>query len=93
MTFGHDTTTDEVLTEIDLGGKRAIVTGASTGLGEETARALASRGATVTLAVRDVGKGEAAAARIRASTGNTRIDVSEVELSVPDSVRAFTKTG
>jgi NAD(P)-dependent dehydrogenase (short-subunit alcohol dehydrogenase family) len=92
MTFGHDTTTDEVLAGIDLGGKRAIVTGASTGLGEETARALASRGAAVTLAVRDVGKGEAAAARIHASTGTANVDVSEVELSVPDSVRAFAKS-
>ena len=91
MTFGHDTTTDEVLAGIDLSGKRAIVTGASTGLGEETARALASHGAQVTLAVRDAAKGEAAAARIRASTGNAKIDVGEVELSVPDRVRAFAK--
>ena len=43
MTFGHSTTTDEVLKGIDLSGKRAIVTGASTGLGEETARALAAQ--------------------------------------------------
>ncbi len=92
MTFGHDTTTDEVLAGIDLTGKRAIVTGGSTGLGEETARALASRGAAVTLAVRDAAKGEAAAGRIRASTGNKNIDVGIVELSVPDSVRAFAKT-
>lgn len=92
MTFGHDTTTDEVLAGIDLTGKRAIVTGASTGLGEETARALASRGAAVTLAVRDAAKGEAAAGRIRASTGNKNIDVGVVELSVPESVRAFVKT-
>ncbi|MBY0510524.1 MAG: SDR family NAD(P)-dependent oxidoreductase [Rhodospirillaceae bacterium] len=92
MTFGHDTTTDEVLAGIDLAGKRAIVTGASTGLGEETARALASRGAAVTLAVRDTAKGEAAAGRIRASTGSNNIDVGVAELSVPDSVRAFAKT-
>jgi NAD(P)-dependent dehydrogenase (short-subunit alcohol dehydrogenase family) len=92
MTFGHDTTTDEVLAGIDLTGKRAIVTGASTGLGEETARALASRGAAVTLAVRDQAKGDAAAERIRASTGNKNIDVGVLELSVPDSVRAFAKT-
>lgn len=91
MTFGHDTTTDQVLEGIDLTGKRAIVTGASTGLGEETARALASRGAEVTLAARDPTKGEAAAARIRASNSNAKIDVGIVELSSPESVRAFAK--
>ncbi len=92
MAFGADTTTDEVLEGIDLNGKQALVTGASTGLGQETARALASKGARVTLAVRDLAKGEAAAERIRKSTGNRDIDVAQVDLSVPDSVRAFAKT-
>ena len=88
MTFGANTTTDEVLEGIDLTGKQALVTGASTGLGEETARALASKGAAVTLAVRNVAKGEEVAEKIRQSTGNQNIDVVQVELSVPDSVRA-----
>lgn len=92
MAFGADTTTDEVLQGIDLRGKQALVTGASTGLGKETARALASKGAAVTIAARDPAKGEAAAAEIRSSTGNRNIDVAQVELSVPDSVRAFAKT-
>jgi NAD(P)-dependent dehydrogenase (short-subunit alcohol dehydrogenase family) len=92
MAFGADTTTDEVIQGIDLTGKQALVTGASTGLGKETARALASKGAKVTLAVRDLAKGETAAAEIRAATGNPNIDVAQVELSVPDSVRAFAKT-
>lgn len=91
MAFGADTTTDEVLAGIDLKGKQALVTGGSTGLGKETARALASKGAAVTIAARDPAKGEAAAAEIRASTGNGNIDVAQVELSVPDSVRAFAK--
>lgn len=91
MAFGADTTTDEVLQGIDLKGKQALVTGGSTGLGKETARALASKGAAVTIAARDPAKGEAAAAEIRASTGNQNIDVAQVELSVPDSVRAFAK--
>ncbi|MGE0665528.1 MAG: SDR family NAD(P)-dependent oxidoreductase [Sphingomonadales bacterium] len=91
MAFGADSTTDEVLQGIDLTGKQALVTGGSTGLGKETVRALASRGAKVTLAARDPAKGEAAAAEIRASTGNQDIDVAQVELSVPDSVRAFAK--
>lgn len=91
MAFGHDTTTDEVLEGVDLTGKRAIVTGASGGLGEETVRALASKGAAVTITARDMAKGEAAAERIRQSTGNQDIDVRELELSVPNNVRAFAK--
>jgi len=87
MAFGHDTTTDEVLEGIDLTGKSALVTGASGGLGAETARALASKGATVTLAVRDVAKGEAVAQGIRESTGAS-IDVVELDLASLDSVRA-----
>ena len=87
MAFGHDTTTDEVLEGIDLTGKSALVTGASGGLGAETARALASKGAAVTLAVRNVGKGEEVAQSIRAATGST-IDVVELDLSTLDSVRA-----
>lgn len=87
MAFGHDTTTDEVLEGIDLTGKRALVTGASGGLGEETARALASKGAAVTIAARNVPKAQAAADGIKKSTGNADVDVLEVELSVPDSIR------
>lgn len=91
MAFGHDTTTEEVLQGVDLSGRRAVVTGASGGLGAETARALASRGAAVTLAARNVAKAEAVAESIRGSTGNPRIDVGELELSVPESVRAFAR--
>jgi NAD(P)-dependent dehydrogenase (short-subunit alcohol dehydrogenase family) len=87
MAFGHDTTTDEVLEGIDLAGKTALVTGASGGLGAETARALASRGAAVTLAVRDVPKGEGVAQAIRESTGS-EVDVVELELDSLPSVRA-----
>ncbi|MCZ6710158.1 MAG: SDR family NAD(P)-dependent oxidoreductase [Gammaproteobacteria bacterium] len=87
MAFGHDTTTNEILEGIDLSGKTALVTGASGGLGAETARALASRGATVTLAVRDVPKGEQVAQTIRESTGS-EIDVVALELDSPPSVRA-----
>lgn len=89
MSFGFENTTDEVLAGIDLAGKRAIVTGASGGLGEETARALAAKGAAVTITARDVPKGEAAAAKIRESTGNADIDVRELELADLASVRAF----
>ena len=49
MTLGFETTTDEVIDGVDLTGKLAVVTGASTGIGVETARALAAAGATVVL--------------------------------------------
>ena len=74
---------------IDLRGKRAIVTGASSGIGVETARALASAGAAVTLAVRRPAAGEATAAEIRLATGNAEIIVRELDLADQRSVRRF----
>ncbi len=87
MAFGHDTTTDEVLDGVDLTGRTAFVTGASGGLGAETARALAARGAAVTIAARDLAKAEGVAASIHESTGST-VDVVQLELMDLDSVRA-----
>lgn len=88
-TFGSQTTTNEVLDGIDLTGQVAIVTGASGGLGAETARALASKGCTVTIAARDLTRARATAEDIKSSTGNVHIDVGELELDKPDSVRQF----
>ncbi len=51
--FGATSTTEDVLSGIDLHGKRILVTGVSAGIGVETARALAAHGAHVTGAVRD----------------------------------------
>ena len=64
-------------------GRVAVITGANTGLGFETARRLAERGATVVLAVRDTGKGNQAAARIDGD-----VSVQELDLSSLESVRA-----
>lgn len=87
--FGSQTTTTEVLEGIDLTGKVAIVTGASGGLGAETARALVSKGCSVTIAARDLSRAEAMAEEIRSSTGNNNVEVGELELDKPDSVRKF----
>jgi len=89
--FGAETTTDEVLEGISLEGRVAFVTGASGGLGAETARALAARGAAVTLAARNVEKAGEVAAGIRESTGNAAIDVVALDLTSPDSVRQCAK--
>ncbi len=62
--FGFESTTDEVLDGVDLAGRVAAVTGASGGLGLETARALASRGARVVMAARDAAKLDAAIAQV-----------------------------
>jgi len=62
-------TAAEVVDGIDLTGRRAIVTGGASGIGIETARALAGAGAEVTLAVRDVEAGQRTAAQITRSTG------------------------
>ena len=89
--LGQQTTTDDVLKAIDLTGKVAIVTGASGGLGAETARALASKGAAVTIAARDLTRAQAMADQIKESTANPNVDVGELELDKPYSVRAFAK--
>lgn len=87
--FGFSSTADEVLDGVDLTGRRAVVTGASSGIGFETARALAAAGAAVTLAVRNPGAGRTAAAGIVESTGNKEVRVGELDLADLGSVRAF----
>jgi NAD(P)-dependent dehydrogenase (short-subunit alcohol dehydrogenase family) len=82
--FGFDSTAAEVVAGVDLAGKRAVVTGASSGIGVETARALANAGAEVTLAVRDTAAGE----RVAADIGGT-VTVAPLDLSDLDSVAAF----
>jgi NAD(P)-dependent dehydrogenase (short-subunit alcohol dehydrogenase family) len=86
--FDHDSTTDQVLQGIRLDGKLALVTGASGGLGAETARALASTGARVVLAARNLEKTDAAAQAIREATG-AQVEVEKLELDSLASIRAF----
>ena len=63
--FGATSTTEDVLSGINLRGKRIFVTGVSAGLGVETARSLAAHGAHVVGAARDFKKAEAATAQVR----------------------------
>lgn len=87
--FGPESTAAEVLAGVDLTGKRAIVTGASSGIGAETARVLARAGAAVTLAVRDTDAGQEVATRISADGAAGRPAVQPLDLSEPASVATF----
>ncbi len=88
--MAFETTTDDVISGIDLSARTAIVTGATTGLGFETARTLAGAGARVILGSRTVEKGDAAVAAIRESAPDA--DLSHVQMDLADltSVRACT---
>ncbi|XP_035576150.1 retinol dehydrogenase 12 isoform X3 [Canis lupus familiaris] len=74
---------------VQLPGKVVVITGANTGIGKETARELARRGARVYIACRDVLKGESAASEIRADTKNSQVLVRKLDLSDTKSIRAF----
>jgi NAD(P)-dependent dehydrogenase (short-subunit alcohol dehydrogenase family) len=87
--FGRHSTAAEVVEGIDLSGKRAIVTGAASGIGIETARALAHTGAEVTLAVRNTDAGAQTAANITATTGNKNIYVAPLDLTDRESIAKF----
>nr|XP_020032105.1 retinol dehydrogenase 12 isoform X2 [Castor canadensis] len=76
-------------TNVQLPGKVVVITGANTGIGKETARELARRGARVYIACRDVLKGESAASEIRADTKNSQVLVRKLDLSDTKSIRAF----
>lgn len=73
----------------DQSGRVAIVTGANTGIGYETARALARKGARVILACRDLAKGSAAAARIAAEKPAGSVEAQALDLSDLESIRRF----
>src|ERR1700730_7229769 len=87
--FGEASTTDEVLSGVNLKGKRVLVTGVSSGRGVETARALAAHGAHVVGAARDLTKAEAATARVReaAAVNGGSFQLVELDLANLKSVR------
>jgi NAD(P)-dependent dehydrogenase (short-subunit alcohol dehydrogenase family) len=88
-TFGATSTTDEVLADVELKGKRVLVTGASAGLGVETARVLAAHGATVVGAARDLVKAERATEVVRkGAAGGGSLELVALDLASLASVRA-----
>jgi NAD(P)-dependent dehydrogenase (short-subunit alcohol dehydrogenase family) len=88
-TFGATSTTEDVLSGIDLRGKRILVTGVSAGLGVETARSLAAHGAQVVGTARDLAKAESATAQVRkdATTGGGSFKLIELDLASLKNVR------
>jgi NAD(P)-dependent dehydrogenase (short-subunit alcohol dehydrogenase family) len=89
--FDASSTADDVVAGLDLTGLRAVVTGASSGIGVETARSLARAGADVTLAVRDTAAGARVAEDIAASTGRPPVRVSGLDLVDRASVAEFAR--
>src|SRR6201994_2803680 len=86
--FGAESTTDDVLTGVDLSGKRVLVTGVSAGLGVETARTLAAHGAHVVGAARDLAKARDATKVVRDDAKNGGgIELVELDLASLASVR------
>ena len=91
MAFNAESTTDQVLEGIRLDGKHALVTGATGGLGIETARALASVGASVTIGGRSPEKIASALETLRADVPGATFDSIEVDLASLASIAAATK--
>lgn len=87
--FNFNSTANDIIKGQDLSVKRAVVTGAASGIGLETARALASAGAEVTLAVRNMDAGKQAAEDIIKSTGNKKIHVAYLDLTNRSSIADF----
>jgi NAD(P)-dependent dehydrogenase (short-subunit alcohol dehydrogenase family) len=87
--FGATSTTEDVLSGVNLRGKRILVTGVSAGLGVETARSLAAHGAEVVGAARDLDKAEAATAQVRkdAAANGGSFEVVTLDLGDLKSVR------
>ncbi|MGI9557461.1 MAG: SDR family NAD(P)-dependent oxidoreductase [Solirubrobacterales bacterium] len=87
--FGAQTTTDEVLEGVDLDRRHFMITGATSGLGEESARALATHGAAVTMLGRDEKKLEAAQGRVAAAAPDADLRTGTVDLADLNSIREF----
>ena len=89
MTFSFESTTDDVLGSVDLTGRRFVITGAASGLGEESTRALAAHGASILMLARDPQKNAEAADRVRSVVPDADLSLDTVDLADLSSVRAF----
>ena len=87
--FSAESTTDEVLEGVDLSGRTVAITGASSGLGEESARALSATGARVLMLARDREKNAGAAQRIRATVPDADLALYPVDLADLASIESF----
>ena len=87
--YDKDTTTNEILDGLDLSGRSFVVTGASSGLGTESARVLAAHGASVTMLARDNVRNAEAANAIRADHPDAELELGQVDLADLSSIRAF----
>ena len=86
--FGPETETDEVIADIDLTGRTAVVTGASSGIGKETAEALARAGAKTVLAVRDLTSGHECGTEIEDNFPQAQVEVLHIDLADLASIRS-----
>jgi NAD(P)-dependent dehydrogenase (short-subunit alcohol dehydrogenase family) len=86
--FGAASTTEDVLSGVNLHGKRILVTGVSAGLGVETARSLTAHGAHVVGAARDLTKAETATTAVRKAANGGGFELIELDLASLKSVRA-----
>ncbi|CAM6052263.1 unnamed protein product [Sphagnum compactum] len=87
--FSSKSTAEDVTANIDLHGKTILITGATAGIGKETARVLAKRGGHIIIAVRNLKKGEAVKEEILKETPSAPFDVLELDVSSLASVRKF----
>lgn len=87
--FGARSTALEVIAGHDLRGQDAIVTGGASGIGVETVRALATAGARVVIAARDLARAEPVAETLRGETGEQAIEAWQLDLASLKSVRSF----
>jgi NAD(P)-dependent dehydrogenase (short-subunit alcohol dehydrogenase family) len=87
--FNFNSTADEVIAGTDLTGKKAIITGGASGIGIETSKALAIAGAEITIAVRNTEVAKKVAEELIIETGNSNINVAQLDLASLSSVTDF----